>query len=251
VAITTQWRDAAAGKLYKKGYAVSSFWVFPLTGLDPANGYPLFHIPTKQEAPNADQDPTQFMKYAGRFDPDFQAGITTSVRYKWLSLSSSFTTELGGKKLLYKMFNQPDGVLPSAYSNMPKEFVGRWKNPGDEKRTNIPSIPSLVYHPASNTYDAPSLPIPTQQEYEFVYDMYNYSDARVVSASFLRCNNISLTYNIPEKMLRHTLKNVSLTASVSNPFVIVSKDFKGMDPEVATGGQPMPRVYSAILNISL
>jgi hypothetical protein len=251
VAITTQWRDAAAGKLYKKGYAVSSFWVFPLTGLDPANGYPLFHIPTKQEAPNADQDPTQFMKYAGRFDPDFQAGITTSVRYKWLSLSSSFTTELGGKKLLYKMFNQPDGVLPSAYSNMPKEFAGRWKNPGDEKRTNIPSIPSLVYHPASNTYDAPSLPIPTQQEYEFVYDMYNYSDARVVSASFLRCNNISLTYNIPEKMLRHTLKNVSLTASVSNPFVIVSKDFKGMDPEVATGGQPMPRVYSAILNISL
>jgi hypothetical protein len=48
----------------------------------------------------------------------------------------------------------------------------------------------------------------------------------------------------------HTLKNVSLTAAVSSPFIIVSKDFKGMDPEVATGNQPIPRVYSAILNIS-
>jgi TonB-linked SusC/RagA family outer membrane protein len=250
---TNTWRTAAAGQWYKKGYAVSSFWVWPLQGLDPVNGYPVFHMPTKAENPNIDNDPTSYMKYAGKLDPDFQAGISSTFRYKGLTLSSSFTWQLGGKKLLYKMFNLPNGNLPSAYSNLPKEFAGRWKKPGDEKHTNIPSIPSLIYYPAANDYYAPYiLGIPNvDNNLESVYDMYNYSDARVVSASFLRCNNISLTYNVPEKLLRHALKNVSITAAVSNPFIVVSKDFKGMDPEVATGNQPIPRVYSAILNVSL
>ena len=110
----------------------------------------------------------------------------------------------------------------------------------------------MIYDPASNDYDGPTvLNVPnTPYGFEYVYDMYNYSDARVVSASFLRCNNISLTYNVPEKLLKNVLKNLSITASVNSPFIIVSKDFKGMDPEVATGSQPIPRVYSAILNVS-
>ena len=246
---TNSWQTAAAGQLYKKGYGVSSFWVFPLQGLDPATGSPLFHVPTVAEDPNAANDVTEYMKYAGRLEPDFAAGFSTSFRYKWLTLSSSFNVAIGGKKLLYQMF--PGGAaLPSAYSNMPKEFVNRWKQPGDEKKTKIPSIPSLIYNPTDNNFDQPYVFMPNTQGYEYVYDMYNYSDARVVSASFLRCNNISLTYNVPEKALRHMLKNLSLTASVSNPFVVVSKDFKGMDPEVATGNQPVPRVYSTILNIS-
>ncbi|HVW62227.1 MAG TPA: SusC/RagA family TonB-linked outer membrane protein [Puia sp.] len=250
---TNTWQTAAAGQWYKKGYAVTSFWVWPLQGLDPTNGYPIFHIPTKAENPNIENDPTTYLKYAGKLDPDFQAGISSTIRYKWLTLSTSFTWQQGGKKLLYKMFNLPEGQLPSAYSNLPREFANRWKQPGDEKKTNIPSIPSLMYYPAANNYYPPyMLGIPNGDPVglEYVYDMYNYSDARVVSASFLRCNNISLTYNVPEKLLRNTLKNVSLTAAVANPFIIVSKDFKGMDPEVATGNQPIPRVYSAILNVS-
>jgi len=250
---TNTWQTAATGKWYKNGYAVSSFWVWPLQGLDPTNGYPIFHMPTKAENPNIGTDPTSYMKYAGKLDPDFQAGISSSIRWKWLTLSTSLTWQVGGKKMLYKMFNIPYGDLPSAYSNMPKEFAGRWKQPGDEKKTNIPSIPSMVYNPAKNMYEAPyvlGVPNGTLDQTEYAYDMYNYSDARVVSASFLRCNNISLTWNVPEKLLMHTLKNVSLTAAVSSPFIIVSRDFKGMDPEVATGNQPIPRVYSATLNVS-
>ena len=250
---TNTWQTAAAGKWYKKGYAVGSFWVWPLLGLDPTNGYPVFHMPTKAENPNIDNDPTSYLKYAGKLDPDFQAGISTSLRWRSLTLSSSFTWQQGGKKLLYKMFNLPQGQLPSAYSNLPKEFVNRWRQPGDEKKTNIPSIPSMIYNPAKNMFEAPyvlGVPNGTVDQTEYLYDMYNNSDSRVVSASFLRCNNISLTYNVPEKWLRHTVKNVSLTGAVASPFIIVSRDFKGMDPEVATGSQPIPRVYSAILNVS-
>lgn len=38
--------------------------------------------------------------------------------------------------------------------------------------------------------------------------------------------------------------------SVSNPFIIVSKDFKGKDPEVATGSQPLSQNYTFSVNLS-
>lgn len=83
-------------------------------------------------------------------------------------------------------------------------------------------------------------------------EMYNYSDARVVNASFLRCNGLSLSYTLPGNLVKKMyLKNLSFSASVSNPFIIVSKGFKGMDPEVATGSQPISRTFSLGINISL
>jgi hypothetical protein len=38
---------------------------------------------------------------------------------------------------------------------------------------------------------------------------------------------------------------------VSSPFIIKSRDYKGLDTEVATGSQPITRTYSFNVNISL
>jgi TonB-linked SusC/RagA family outer membrane protein len=243
------WQAAVDGKLYRQGYAVSSFWVFDFKGLDPTNGFPLFNIPTLAENPKIENDATEYMKYAGRFDPDFTAGFSSSFRYKSLMLSASFNVALGGKRLLYRMFDRSG--LPSAYNNLPKEFVNRWRKPGDEQFTNIPSIPNMVWDPVGWDYKTPWVWLPDFDGYLEVYDAYNYSDARVVNASFLRCNNIALSYNLPNQLLKHIhVKSVAVTAAVSNPFIIVSKDYKGIDPEVATGNQPIPRVYSMGVNVS-
>ncbi|QEC45758.1 SusC/RagA family TonB-linked outer membrane protein [Pseudobacter ginsenosidimutans] len=245
------WRNAASGRLNKGGYGVSSFWVFDFTGLNPNDGSPEFVLPAKDQAAwiAGEKDATAYMKYAGRLEPDFTAGISQVLRYKAFTLSASFNMQLGGKKLLYQMFTGFD--LPSAYMNMPKEFASRWKKPGDEKNTNIPSIPSRIWNPVNNQTDAILLLIPPYPGYEYAYEMYNYSTARVVDASFFRCNDISLTWNVPERLLKPLyIKNLSVSAAVRNPFIIVSRDFKGMDPEVATGNQPIPRVYSMQFNVS-
>jgi hypothetical protein len=231
---------------------VSSFWVFDFAGLDPQYGYPLFNIPKVSDKPIAERDATEYLVYGGRFDPDFTAGLSTSFRYRSFSLSSSFNMALGGKRILYEMF---DGSgLPSAYNNMPKDFVNRWRKPGDEKTTNIPSIPSWVPDANGNIQSAWTI-VPNKNGslggYEEVYDIYNYSTARVVNGSFLRCNDISLSYNLGEHILKQVgVKSVAIMASVRNPFIIVSKEYKGVDPEVATGNQPIPRVYSMGINVS-
>ena len=159
-------------------------------------------------------------------------------RYKNLSLSSSFYLSLGGKKFLAPMFSSDMyNDTPNEYNNLPKEWVGRWRKPGDV--TNIPSLPFR---------NCGSIDLPNGKAY--LYQMYNYTTDRVVNASYLRCNSISLSYNLSSGLIRKFAQNVGFSFNVTNPFTIVSSDFKGKDPEVASGSQPLARNYSFSMSLS-
>lgn len=180
------------------------------------------------------------MKYAGKLDPDFTGGVNTSLKYKQLTLSASFNLQVGGKKFLAPMFDSNmNNTTPYEYNNLPKDLVKRWRKPGDEEITNVPSLPAR---------GRGAIVLPTTTERAHL--LYNYSDIRVVNASFLRCNNITLSYNISEGWIKKFAQNMGFTFSVSNPFIIVSKDFKGRDPEVATGSQPISQTYTLSVNLS-
>ena len=235
------WEKARSGSLYKKGYPVSAFWAFDFVGVSSKDGAPEFNLYDFENNPLADKDATQYMKYMGRMDPDFTAGMNTSFRYKTLTLSASFNIQLGGKKFLAPVFNSGmTNDLPSEYQNLPKDLVNRWREAGDEAHTQIPSLPDArrinsVIFPSGSTYTSA---------------MYHFSNVRVAKASFRRCNNISLSYNMPSGLIAKYAKNIGFNFSVSNPFIIVSKDFNGKDPEVATGSQPISQNYTFSINVS-
>ena len=233
------WQAAASGGLQKDGYPVSGIWAFEYTGLSSTDGSPQFNLEGLDDL-IAQTDATAYMKYVGKLDPDFSGGITTSFKYKQLTLSSSFNLQVGGKKFLYQMFDSDmNNTTPYEYNNMSRDLVKRWRKPGDEEITNIPSLPAR---------DRGAIVLPTTTERAHL--LYNFSDIRVVNASFLRCNNITLSYNISEGWIRKFAQNMGFTFSVSNPFIIVSKDFKGRDPEVATGSQPISQSYTLSVNLS-
>ena len=146
----------------------------------------------------------------------------------------------GGKKFLASIYDSDiANTTPYEYNNMSKDVVNRWRKPGDEKITDVPSLPEKGRGE-----------ITVYGDYVYPYEAYNFTDIRVVSASFFRCNNITLSYNCSKGWIRKFAQNVGMTFSVSNPFIIVSKDFKGKDPEVATGSQPLSQNYTLSLNLS-
>lgn len=237
------WRTAVSGALNKKGYPVQSIWAFEFAGINQENGDPMFVVPTPEENPAAVTDATAWMKFMGSLEPDFTGGLSTSLRYTNVSLSASFNLNLGGKRFLAPMFSEEIVInVPSAYTNLPKDFAAHWRQPGDV--TNVPGIPS-------RDVQQRSVSLPSGLT-EYSYRMYNYSDIRVVSGSYLRCNNIMLSYYFPQRIVSPLgIHNLSCSLGVSNPFIIKSRDYKGLDPEVATGSQPVTRTYSFNLNISL
>lgn len=238
-----QWKGAVGGGLNKEGFPVNSIWAFEFMGLDSQTGGPRLNIPTKEENLDAAEDATAYMKFMGSLNPDFSGGLSTSFRYKTLTLSAAFNVNIGGKCFLAPFYsdNLDARSAPSAYANLSHELVNRWRKPGDERITNIPSL---------STAQISEMYLPEGTSLSPFY-LYGYSDVRVVSASFFRCNNINLSYNLPVEWAEKIhMKNLSLTAAVSNPFVIVSKEYKGVDPEVATGSQPIMKTYSLGLNVS-
>ena len=237
------WRSATSGAINKEGYPVRSVWAFAFTGINQETGDPTFAIPSAAECPQGVTDATAYMTYMGSLEPDFTGGLSTSFRYSNVSLSASFNMNLGGIRFLAPMFS--DDIVedvPSAYNNLPRDFVDHWRQPGDV--TNVPGIPS-------RDLLSRRVRLPNDMT-ESSYRMYNYSDLRVVSGSFVRCTNLGISYFFPRKSIsRWGLNNLSLAFNVSNPFIIKASGYKGLDPEVATGGQPISRTYSFNINISL
>lgn len=235
------WSEATSGNLNKKGYPVSSFWAFRFTGLNPENGGPEFDL-TGADSDLAKEDATIFMEHAGKMEPDLNTGVSFSVRYKTFSFSSGIYFAYGNQQFLAPIDKIVSDAVPSEYKNMSTEWLDRWRQPGDEKHTTVPSLPNKV---------TTARPIFIQGNVEtHAYELYAYSTARVVDAWFVRLGDISVHYTVPEKLLPKPFQNLGFSCTLSNPWQIKSKDFKGRDPEVALGNQPLSRNVSFSLSFS-
>ena len=231
----------------KQGYPLSAFWSYQFTGLDGTNGYPTFaHTSYDYIDGDGSVNPTTFLVYSGQKEPDFSGGFNTRIRWKDFNFGIDFAASLGANKRLPNPYDPfgGHGEMPNIYRNLSKELNDRWKQPGDELHTNIPalytSIRDLYYlYLPNGLYDSGG-----------IYSMWANSDVRVADASFLRCTQISLSYNVPRKACQVLgLSRISVSANINNLFVIASKDWKGYDPEL--GNCIQPRVYSIGLGIGL
>ena len=111
---------------------------------------------------------------------------------------------------------------------MNKVFLKRWQNQGDEDYTNIPAFisdgrseSSLSHWSANTSGQVPEIASTR-------WEMYNYSNIRVVSANYLKCTNLGFTYSFDARCWGISLLDVS--ASMSNPFILTSSKLKGQTP---------------------
>ena len=230
-----------SSRLVKKGYPINSFWSFSFAGLEHETGYPTFNkLEYEQTDPNV--DPSTFLVYSGPLDPFFTGGFNTSIRWHSFSLSANFSALLGGKKRLMNPYeNFRSGLIPDPNVNFSRMLNDRWKKPGDEAHTIIPALWTDVVRDISMTLPD-GLP-------KSIYEMWGLSDAMVVNASFLRCNQIALSWRMDPKLCRKFgATSFSINASVSNVFVIASKRFNGFDPELSDNSV-MPRMFSFGFNV--
>lgn len=228
--------DFLTGNALTKGNAVSTFYSYRFLGLNPADGGPMFD--NLQERKEIFTNMSKYDVYttvltpSGQRDPKIQGGLSTSFRYKSLRLSASFTYSLGSKVRLFRLFE--DGVNFNVLNNVNKDLLARWKYTGDEWNTNIPALINGSSQ-AARFYNS-SVEVGNDILIaDNAWDMYDYGDQRVVSGNYLQCQNISLSYDIPEKYLKKAgISMLSLTASATNLFTVCSSKLKGQTP-IQTG----------------
>ncbi len=221
------------GTAVVKDKAVNTFYSYKFLGLSPVDGGPLFDDMEFQKHElmglNKYDTYTRVLVASGRREPSMSGGLSTNLRYKQIRMSAMFSYSLGAKTRLFRMFDKDLGPE----NNVHRDFIKRWRRPGSELSTAIPALISEAdwstytkYYTHYSQTDDDIQEIATD-----AWMMYDYSDARVVSANYLKCSSLSFTYEFSQRILsKIKLQRLALSLSGTNLFTICSKELNGQTP---------------------
>lgn len=221
------------GTVITKGHPVNTFFSYRFKGLSPVDGGPLFYDykenPERLYGKSLHDVYTTILEASGSREPKLSGGINNTFTYKNFRLNMTLAYSLGAKTRLFKLF---DNQKFNPERNVNRDFLNRWQRPGDERYTDIPVIingGNLSYdsHWSSSSYYRGLIP----ELGGSAWDMYNYSNIRVVSANYLKCSTMSLTYSFSEELIsKWKLQRLELSVSTNNPFIVCSSKLKGQTP---------------------
>ena len=211
----------------------------PFAGLT-EDGFPSFYDENGTRTYNVylqNRENIEFLKYEGSADPVTTGSLGNIFNYKNFRLNLYMTYSFGNKIRLDPKFSRSY----TDFSSMPKDFKNRWVLPGDEAKTDIPVIPSTRQSNAIG-------------DLRYAYNVYNYSDVRVADGGFIRMKEISLTYNVPKRIIASAhLTNLSLKLQATNLFLLYADSkLNGQDPEfINSGGVASPMAKQFTFTVSL
>lgn len=190
--------------------------------------------------------------YLGRATPDWNAGLTTSLRYKWITLSATFTGSYGGH--CYSITN---AIL---------SYKGKLKNslPGRQGGLVVQGVNAVTGADGAITYKPNTTVTDAINDY---YSTYKYvrtnAEENTFSTSFFKMKELRVDFNLPQRLCRKSkvFKAASLSFYATNLFCITK--WPQFDPEEAgsmngtdlyrgteAGSMPMSRTYGVNLKLS-
>ncbi|WP_430809643.1 MULTISPECIES: TonB-dependent receptor [unclassified Carboxylicivirga] len=142
-------------------------------------------------------------------EPDFFGGWSNTLSHKNLSLSFIMQFSKGVEAIWSNLMTDAGGNLGLGINR--EMFRNTW----------TPENTDAEYAQLINS--------------SMGYYNYSYSDKYVFDASYLRMKNITLSYQLPNNMLKNMkVKSASVFATATNLFTIT--DWPGLDPELIGGG---------------
>ncbi len=207
-----------------EGYPVNGLFSIDYLRLVKTNGTPIFKDESGKEnqAVYLQAEGTDsILVYQGQVDPKFTGGFNNTFNYKAFTLNVFLTYQAGNTIRLYPAFR--NGYTD--FDAMPKEFLDRYTEIGDELNPN--ALPSFVDRVTAARLSG-----------TYAYNNYNYSTARVAKGDFVRLKSVSLTYNLtPQALKRIGTRSLSFGVAAINPWLIYAdKKLEGQDPEFFNAG---------------
>lgn len=222
-------------KKWIEGGSLYDFYLVEWAGINPENGNPQWYM-YKDGEKVVTETYTAISNYDDEFDkknqtnkikagnslPKVTGGIQSNLVYKDFTLDVLFSYSIGGK--IYngdKLSLQHQGSAGDAWSS---DMKGRWTP--ENRDTDIPRLTTNPKHAWTNA-----------------------STRFLVDRSFLRMKSATLSYNLPEKLLRRIgLKQTSVFLQAENLFTITKQ--QGLDPEQTFDGSTYYR-YPSMKTISV
>jgi TonB-linked SusC/RagA family outer membrane protein len=211
-------------------------------GLD-YRGIPTFDNNTEEPVYLVDlqerENITDILKYEGTAEPRGAGGLTNNFSYKRFSLSVFLSYKFDYKIRLDDAYSP----IYTDFNSLSRNFVNRWRVPGDEEITTVPVILDREVIFGVNS------------EYLTAYDLYNKSTERIANGDYLRLKSVRLGYTLPANYLKRIGASSGQVAIEGQNLMLLYSDKKlnGQDPEFFSSGGvalPQPRLITASVSLS-
>ncbi|SFG87905.1 TonB-linked outer membrane protein, SusC/RagA family [Pedobacter insulae] len=195
----------------------------PYAGLNPATGSPQFLYQGKAvDYKDIMGLGLEYLTYHGRATPEILGGFRNTIEFKRISLSLN---------LLYRggyYFRERSINYNQLYLNYTghADYAKRWRQPGDELITNVPS----EIYPSDANRDG----------------YYATSSVLVKKADNIRLQDIRISYDLPQNILsRAKLKQIQLYGFVNNVGILWKAADTPIDPDSPGSNQQRTFAFGA------
>lgn len=265
------------GAVEVEGLPLNTFFSYKYLGLDSENGLPVFYGSGRmQYIGNKKTDLKElysgmdlmdifkdFMTCSGNRVPQWQGGFSNYISWRRFTMSLNLAYSFGNKIRLLKMFPDVKSAnrtnAPQPLENVRKEFLGRWQKAGDEIHTNVPGI--VTGNLYRNTLDMWWRNFTNDKGQvctlgENLWTMYDHSDLRTVSGSYLKIQSFSIRYLFSPRWCDFLhVKSGHIAFSGTNIHTFCNRRLKGQDPATQDGVAPtinmsLRPAYSLSLDVS-
>lgn len=190
-------------------------FAYYFAGLDPENGDPqgLMDGSLSKDYSALMRDSVENLNYFGTSMAPYFGNFQTSLRWKDLEVSLQLTYKFGA-------FAQKQTIMYGEVYNLWRthgDYAKRWKEPGDELRTTVPSMT----YPANSSRDA----------------FYAQSEANIYAADYIRVRDLRVSYNFDLKLAKRSSR-ITVFGVVNDLGLLLTKNSEHLDPEAYPWQQP-------------
>ncbi len=208
------------------GEDANTYYLIRWAGVDPMDGGPLWYDARGNITKEFDLNNRVTL---GSTTPDFYGGMTNSFQYKNLSLNALMIYDVGGYNFSNLQRDSESDGRNLASDNQSRNQLDRWREPGD-----LALAPKTILGENANN---------GRNSTRFLHEKTS-----------LRLQNVSMNYNLPQKLLRPVkLQNASVYLQADNvgfwtPYKTRSdrNDYKN-----SFSAYPQPLVISFGVNVGL
>lgn len=202
-----------------EGRPLFSVYSYPWAGLDPQSGDPmgyLNHNPSTDYNAIINAATPENIIYHGPTRPPHFGAIRNDFTWKNFSLSANISFRMGG------YFRRPSidfsWLLRGRIEH--GDYANRWQQPGDETRTNIPSLPPLTNSTTVNTRR---------------HNFYMNSSALVEKGDNIRFQDLRLAYRLNKQTIKRLpVSGIEIYGYANNIGLIWKATKIDIDPDYRT-----------------
>lgn len=225
---------ATGPKTPHEGMPLDPVYSLPWYGLNPQDGSPLVSVNAQLSNDYGlfiNQLMPSDLMLSGSSVPEWFGSMRNTLGWGDLSVSFNISWKFDyyfrSQSIDYhSLFNQWQGHV---------DFSKRWQKPGDEKFTNVPSMPSLENFDASRRMDL----------------VYTSSEILVEKGDHLRLRDLNVNYTIHQSpFTKLPFQTMVLTVYMQNLGMLWRANSKGIDPDVPSASYPNPTTYAVGLNVN-